>query len=125
VKSNIHNPQRFASASTAFTRLQSRNEIEDETDNPVVPTWTYEPYKPPPKRPAGGRGQQRRRFSTNNGNWIVPDKVSIPEDKLEISFTRSSGAGGQNFNKVNTQVVIRFVMKEANWIPMEVRNRIS
>uniref|UniRef100_A0A7S3Q441 Uncharacterized protein n=1 Tax=Chaetoceros debilis TaxID=122233 RepID=A0A7S3Q441_9STRA len=64
VKSNIHNPQRFASASTAFTRLQSRNEneSEDETDQPIVPTWTYEPYTPPPKRPADRRGQQQEDF---------------------------------------------------------------
>lgn len=38
---------------------------------------------------------------------------------------KSSGPGGQNVNKVNTQVVVRFHIMNASWIPLEVRERIK
>lgn len=90
--------------------------------DPTTPTWTYVPYQPPP--PPGRQKQQRRRFSSN-GDWKVPNKITIPEDKLDISFVRSSGAGGQNVNKVNTKVELRFLLDDARWIPAEVRSRIK
>lgn len=82
--------------------------------------WEYKPFVPPPPprvRP------QRRRFSTND-NWTVPKSIKIPEDRLDISFSRSSGAGGQNVNKVESKVDIRFEVMKADWIPREVRERI-
>ncbi|CAN0275861.1 unnamed protein product [Ascophyllum nodosum] len=49
----------------------------------------------------------------------------IPEDQLQVSFTRSSGAGGQNVNKLSTKVEIRFVVEEAEWLPHDVRVRLA
>ncbi len=50
--------------------------------------------------------------------------ISIPMERLEMHFSRSSGPGGQNVNKVNTKAEIRFVVREAEWIPEQVRARL-
>lgn len=34
--------------------------------------------------------------------------VAIPEDECEVSFSRSGGPGGQNVNKVNTHVHLKW-----------------
>ena len=109
-----------SNANTEGARPTSND--DDGNKDPTTPTWTYVPYQPPP--PPGRQKQQRRRFSSN-GDWKVPNKITIPEDKLDISFVRSSGAGGQNVNKVNTKVELRFLLDDARWIPAEVRSRIK
>lgn len=80
------------------------------------PTWTYVPFDPN----RNTNTPQKRYFST----WNVPKTVDIPQDKLDIQFVRSSGAGGQNVNKVNTKVEIRLDVMSATWIPQEVRERL-
>lgn len=40
----------------------------------------------------------------------INDRVSIPLSEIDLSFARSGGPGGQNVNKVETQV-------EARWSP--------
>ncbi|KFM62523.1 Peptidyl-tRNA hydrolase ICT1, mitochondrial, partial [Stegodyphus mimosarum] len=48
----------------------------------------------------------------------------IPIDQLEITYSRSSGPGGQNINKVNTKVEMRFHVASASWIPETARENL-
>ncbi|KAI8118659.1 hypothetical protein FF38_07085 [Lucilia cuprina] len=54
------------------------------------------------------------------------DKFSgfIPINKLEITYSRSSGPGGQHVNTVNTKVDVRFKLSEADWIPEKTRAKL-
>ena len=52
-------------------------------------------------------------------------KYFIPEAYLEVNHSRSSGPGGQNVNKVNTKVELRFNIEEASWLPLDVRERLK
>lgn len=49
----------------------------------------------------------------------------LPRDRLTFSFSRSSGAGGQNVNKVNTKAEVRFVLADAAWMDADVRERFA
>ena len=49
---------------------------------------------------------------------------SIPLHEIEHSYSRSSGPGGQNVNKVNTKAEIRFHVPSASWMPEDVRKRL-
>jgi peptidyl-tRNA hydrolase ICT1 len=51
--------------------------------------------------------------------------IEIPMEKIEMAFSRSSGAGGQNVNKLNTKVEIRFKLDSAEWLSEDVKKRIS
>ncbi|XP_065591655.1 large ribosomal subunit protein mL62 [Cyrtonyx montezumae] len=54
-----------------------------------------------------------------------PAALSIPVDRLTISYSRSSGPGGQNVNKVNTKAEVRFHLASADWIPEAAREKMA
>lgn len=47
----------------------------------------------------------------------------IPEAELDISFSRSSGPGGQNVNKVNSKATLRWSIANSTSIPPDVKQR--
>nr|XP_016486200.1 PREDICTED: peptidyl-tRNA hydrolase ICT1, mitochondrial-like [Nicotiana tabacum] len=55
------------------------------------------------------------------GNDPIP-KITI--DHVIVNFARSGGPGGQNVNKVNTKVDMRFNVKNAYWLSDRVREKI-
>ena len=54
----------------------------------------------------------------------INDKISIPDEYLSFTFARSSGPGGQNVNKVNTQAQLRFALKECKELNTHVKSRL-
>jgi ribosome-associated protein len=49
----------------------------------------------------------------------------IPEEEIEFQFSRSSGKGGQNVNKVETKVEIRFNINNSKAFSEEEKEKIK
>jgi ribosome-associated protein len=43
----------------------------------------------------------------------IPGKLTIPENEIRFTFSRSSGPGGQNVNKVNSRVTLWFAVQDS------------
>jgi len=48
----------------------------------------------------------------------------IPETELNFEFTRSGGPGGQNVNRVQTAVQLRFQVMKSSVLPASVKHRL-
>ncbi len=53
----------------------------------------------------------------------VSDTIVIPRSELQLSFSRSPGPGGQNVNKVNSKVTLRWDIRKTPSLPPAVRQR--
>lgn len=53
----------------------------------------------------------------------VSAEIIIPAEEIRYTFVRSSGPGGQNVNKVNTKVVLRWPVSGSRRLPDGVRKR--
>ncbi|TYG77452.1 hypothetical protein ES288_D03G195800v1 [Gossypium darwinii] len=65
--------------------------------------------------------QEAEERASSAGNGPTPQ---ITLDHVTVSFARSGGPGGQNVNKVNTKVDMRFNVKQAYWLSDRIRERI-
>lgn len=66
---------------------------------------------------------------TSNSSYFQPPKSDtfngyIPMNELEVTYSRSSGPGGQNVNVVNTKVDLRFKFEKVTFIPEEAKKRL-
>ncbi|KAK9451651.1 uncharacterized protein V1518DRAFT_409154 [Limtongia smithiae] len=58
--------------------------------------------------------------------WLKNFSVfDIPRDRFEIRFSRSSGPGGQNVNKLNTKALIQCSWDAMTWIPPSILERLK
>lgn len=53
----------------------------------------------------------------------INEKIQIPDNEIEFSFSRSSGAGGQNVNKVSSRATLRWNVTATTSLPYDVKQR--
>jgi ribosome-associated protein len=53
----------------------------------------------------------------------VEPGIEIPLREFRFSFSRSAGPGGQNVNKVNTRVTLRWSVQRSPSLPEDLRQR--
>ena len=55
----------------------------------------------------------------------ITNSISIDEGELKFSFSRASGPGGQNVNKVSTAAQLRWNVKRSPSLPEDVKERLA
>ena len=55
----------------------------------------------------------------------VTPAIALGEQELAFDFARASGPGGQNVNKVETAVQLRFDVRRSPSLPEDVRQRLE
>ena len=54
----------------------------------------------------------------------IPGGVSVPENEIQISASRSGGPGGQNVNKLETRVEALWNLEESAGFSVPEKNRV-
>jgi len=53
----------------------------------------------------------------------INDYIEIPLKEFDISYARSGGPGGQNVNKVNSKVILRWAVRSSDTLPGPIQLR--
>lgn len=55
---------------------------------------------------------------------LVNSRLTIPAEQLRVSYSRSSGPGGQNVNKVNSRASLRWQVVDQPLLPPDWQQRL-
>ncbi len=55
----------------------------------------------------------------------INSKICIPQKEIRLTYSRSSGPGGQNVNKLNTKATLRFDINKSRAFDLEEKKRIK
>lgn len=58
-----------------------------------------------------------------DGQLVVNRRIRIPRSEFTWTFSRSSGPGGQNVNKVSSKAQLRWKIDETESLPADVKER--
>jgi ribosome-associated protein len=53
----------------------------------------------------------------------ISTNIAIPDDELKLTFSRASGPGGQNVNKVSSRATLRWMVWTTPSLPADVKAR--
>eukprot|EP00041_Stephanoeca_diplocostata_P029598 m.879973 g.879973 ORF g.879973 m.879973 type:complete len:183 (-) comp23589_c0_seq4:2-550(-) len=59
-----------------------------------------------------------------HATWYTSFKGNIPRDEIVMTAMRSGGPGGQNVNKLNTKVMLKFNVHKANWLSDHAKEQL-
>ena len=62
--------------------------------------------------------------SETQQDLLLSARIIIPANEFEWTFSRASGPGGQNVNKVNSKALLRWRPLESPVIPLDVKQRL-
>jgi ribosome-associated protein len=79
----------------------------------------------PEQRGPAARGPRGVEIGPGDGRGLRVDaRITVPLRELEWSASASGGPGGQNVNRVNTKVTLRWPFERSSALPEDVRARL-
>jgi len=60
-----------------------------------------------------------------DNSLFIKNGITIPENELEITASRSGGAGGQHVNKTDTKITVRWNIKNSSALSDEQKQLIT
>ncbi len=59
-----------------------------------------------------------------DGGWLIVGPIRVPMSEIRFTFSRSSGPGGQNVNKVNSKAHLRWEIVATRCLSPEIKERV-
>lgn len=64
-------------------------------------------------------------MAVDESHLVISEEVAVPLSELRLTYVRSSGPGGQNVNKVSSQVQLAWDVNNCQSLPADVLERLK